>query len=424
MPVYDNSPLTVDKSNILCLGPTGVGKTLMIKTLARVIRVPFSMSDCTPFTQAGYVGEDVEVCVHRLLAAANWDVRKAESGIICLDEFDKLAKPKTSNGSKDISGEGVQQALLKLIEGTTVTIQAKPDNRPKAPLSPNVFNPSASGPSPSGKGETFTVDTSNILFIFTGAFTGLQKMIMDRVAKGSIGFTAPVGSSELTDPKILQAYRPYYIPEDTGVSASTTSAASSFSFTHNAPHNTSIPTSPLPNKIMKPKLNALELTEPADLVSYGLIPEIIGRIPVITAVEPLTVDMLMQVLTEPANSLVAQYKYLLSLSGVELSFTTPALREIAKTAEAMGTGARGLRAVVERLLHDVMFETPGSSVKYVLVTEKAAKKEAAPGYYSRGEVHLYKNTMEQEEEEWRKTNGVATGGYEDGRGQVKAVGFA
>ncbi|KAA8911331.1 P-loop containing nucleoside triphosphate hydrolase protein [Sphaerosporella brunnea] len=345
--------LTIEKSNVLCLGPTGVGKTLMVRTLAKVLDVPFSMSDCTPFTMAGYVGEDVDQAVHRLLIAANHDVRRAETGIICLDEFDKIAKPKSMHGgAKDISGEGVQQALLKIIEGTTLQIHTKPERRPPMGLpnspGPGSFNqPTAGGGGQ--KGEVVTIDTSDILFIFTGAFIGLDKIISDRVAKGSIGFNAHVHGS------------------------------------HSSSH---------------PQKNPLELTEPGDLITFGMIPEIVGRIPVTTAVESLSQEMLVRVLTEPRNALLRQYETLFALSGVELRFTSPALREVARSALAMGTGARGLRTVVERLLSDAMFEAPGTSIKHVLVNEAAASRKQLPLYFARGQRHKFEAAFAAEEETW------------------------
>lgn len=269
-----------------------------------------------------------------------------------MDEFDKIAKPKTSHGTKDISGEGVQQALLKIIEGTTLHINTKPERRPPTglpqnPIGPNSpFNPTSAGMGSngvgnSGKGETFTVDTSNILFIFTGAFIGMDKLIINRVSKGSIGFNAPVrgaSADDLADDvELMKKLTPFYANEDdmenvTGV-----------------------------NVVRKKKFNPLQMTEPGDLINFGLIPEIVGRIPVIAAVEALDEGMLVRVLTEPRNALLKQYEQLFQLSGVELRLTSPALQEVAKTALAMETGARGLRTVMERLLSDAMFESPGMS---------------------------------------------------------------
>ncbi|KAI5787167.1 putative ATP-dependent Clp protease [Geopyxis carbonaria] len=377
--LHDDTPLTIEKSNVLCLGPTGVGKTLMVRTLARILNVPFSMfirSDCTPFTMAGYVGEDVDQAVHRLLAAAGHDVRRAETGIICLDEFDKIAKPKSMHGTKDISGEGVQQALLKIIEGTTLQITTKPERRPPQGLpnnpSPGSFNSQGLGGA-SPKGEKVTIDTSSILFIFTGAFIGLDKIIADRVSKGSMGFNAHVRGASLkdlsNDSKLAQTVNSYNYPEKDPLGARGT-------------------------------LNPLDLTEPGDLISFGLIPEIVGRIPVTTAVEALTEEMLVRVLIEPRNSLLKQYEKLFNLSGVELRFTSPALLEIAKSALGMGTGARGLRTVVERLLSDAMFESPGTSIKHVLVNKSVAQKKQPPLYFSRGQRHTLLEMISVEEGEW------------------------
>lgn len=275
-----------------------------------------------------------------------------ETGIVCLDEFDKIAKPKTSHGTKDISGEGVQQALLKIIEGTTLQINTKPERRPPTglpqnPIGPNSpFNPASAGMGSggagnSGKGETFTVDTSNILFIFTGAFIGIDKLIINRVSKGSIGFNAPVRGASADDlaedEELMKKLTPFYASED------------------------DVENIMGRNVIQKKKFNPLQMTEPGDLINFGLIPEIVGRIPVIAAVEALDEGMLVRVLTEPRNALLKQYEQLFQLSGVELRLTSPALREVAKTALAMGTGARGLRTVMERLLSDAMFESPGMS---------------------------------------------------------------
>lgn len=250
--------------------------------------------------------------------------------------------------------QGVQQALLKIIEGTTLQISTKPERRPPAglpqsPIGPNPpFNSASTGMGGGGgnigKGETFTVDTSNILFIFTGAFIGMDKLIIDRVSKGSIGFNAPVRGTSAEDlaedKELMQKLTPFYESEE--------SLENSLSIGGE-----------LVKK--KKKFNPLQMTEPGDLISFGLIPEIVGRIPVIAAVEALDEEMLVRVLTEPRNALLKQYEQLFQLSGVELRLTSSALREVAKAALAMGTGARGLRTVMERLLSDAMFESPGMS---------------------------------------------------------------
>ncbi len=359
-PILDPSPLTLDKTNILLLGPSGVGKTLMAKTLARVLAVPFSMSDCTPFTQAGYIGEDAEICVQRLLAAANYDVAQAERGIICLDEIDKISTAKASHG-KDVGGEGVQQALLKIVEGTTLQIQAKQEKASPARSpgsAPNMYHnngPPSGGPASnlSGSGnttsgppkiETYNVRTDNILFIFAGAFVGLQKIVMNRIAKGSIGFGSPIRSSPSSFPGNV----------DTSISVKAGSEESKL-FAKHLPFFTTAS----PDQSYLTQLNPLDLVEPMDLQTYGLIPELVGRIPVSAALSALDEDALIRVLTEPRNSLIKQYEQLFQLSGVELRFTRGALREVARTSLGMGTGARGLRTCCERLLTETMFETPG-----------------------------------------------------------------
>ncbi|KAL8806975.1 MAG: hypothetical protein Q9182_000956 [Xanthomendoza sp. 2 TL-2023] len=411
-PLVDSSPLTLDKANILLLGPSGVGKTLMAKTLARVLAVPFSMSDCTAFTQAGYIGEDADICVQRLLAAANYDVSAAERGIICLDEIDKISTSKTSHG-KDVGGEGVQQALLKIIEGTTLQIQAKheksssgrspgstannsifPTNSPLSggnmPPTSSSSSGTTSSPASSSKGEIYNIRTDNILFIFAGAFVGLQKIILNRIAKGSIGFGSPIRSSS---------------------SSSSSSGAKSNISNNNQDHTIYVkPNSPESALFEKHlpffsdtqtvrELNPLDLLEPTDLQSYGLIPELIGRIPVSAALSALDEDALVRVLTEPKNSRIKQYVQQFALEGIEIHFTTSALREIAKSALGMGTGARGLRTVCERLLTETMFEAPGSSIKFVLVTASVARKERAPFYFARGQGGRFREMIEVEEDE-------------------------
>jgi ATP-dependent Clp protease ATP-binding subunit ClpX len=397
-PLLDQSPLTIDKSNILLLGPSGVGKTLMVKTLARSLQVPFSISDCTPFTQAGYIGEDADVCVQRLLAAANYDVAKAEHGIICLDEIDKIATAKVSHG-KDVSGEGVQQSLLKIIEGTTLQIQAKqernsgpPSGRSgtsqgyptNSPLSGGNMGQQNSGGAQ--KSEVYNVKTDNILFICAGAFNGLHQKIMDRISKGSIGFganvrAAPASSSDSSmhetliegEDELFEKHLPYFAPSSAKEGTST-----------------------------KRIYNTLDLVEPQDLQKFGLIPELVGRLPVSCALSSLDIEALVKVLTEPKNSILKQYEQLFHLSSIELRFTSASLRSIATTASKMGTGARGLRTVVERLLADAMFETPGSSIKFVLITEDVADKKAGAVYFGRGQQGKFHDALAAEEEAWEE----------------------
>ena len=405
--------IQMEKSNVLMLGPTGVGKTLLAKTLAQTLDVPFSMSDCTPLTQAGYIGEDVEVVIQRLLAAANYDVQAAERGIICLDEVDKIAKGKMTHG-KDVSGEGVQQALLKIVEGTTVTVTAKPDrnaasNSPRSSSSSSSpssqfpgsipglgsaipGSPGGGGGGGGGKAETYTVRTDNILFLFCGAFVGLQKIILDRLAKGSIGFNAPirsVSSSSSSEPSSSSSSSLFTPTEELHFRKSLPF------FTPQAPTSSSSSDPPLP-------FNPLDLCEPHDLQTYGLIWELTGRIPTTVALSPLTIPLLLRVLTEPRNSLLSQYTHLFSLSGAELRFTTPALHVVARTALEMGTGARGLRTVMERLLAEAMFEVPGGSVKYVLVDRRAAEREGEVLYFGRGAGGAWREKWEGEEGEWRE----------------------
>lgn len=334
----------------------------MAKTLARVLAVPFSMSDCTPFTQAGYIGEDSEVCVQRLLAAANYDVAQAERGIICLDEIDKISTAKVSHG-KDVGGEGVQQALLKIIEGTTLQIQAKQEKSSSkspgssssnystnSPLSGGILSPSSTNSGPGNttsgpsKPEIYNVRTDNILFIFTGAFVGLQKLVLNRIAKGSMGFGSIIrsfpSSSSNADNNVV--FRP--------------ESEESRLFEKHLPFFATASSDQGPLT----QLNPLDLVEPTDLQSYGLIPELVGRIPVSAALSALDEDALVRVLTEPRNSLMKQYEQSFQLMGIEMRFTRGALREVAKTSLGMGTGARGLRTCCERLLMDTMYEAPGA----------------------------------------------------------------
>jgi len=295
----------IEKSNILLLGPTGTGKTLLAKTLAKILGVPFAIGDATVLTQAGYVGEDVENLVRYLLQNAGNDVELAKRGIIYVDEIDKIAS-KTDNVSitRDVSGEGVQQALLKIVEGTICRIPPKGGRK----------HPDQ---------DYIEVDTSNILFICGGAFVGLDKIVAERRGKHSIGFGA----------------------QASGASAGESAQGADESA-------------------------ALDV-RPEDLVKFGLIPEFTGRLPVITTMKDLTEDELVRVLTEPKNSLVKQYQKLLAMDGVKLTFEKDALRALAGMALKRKTGARGLRAEMERLMTDIMYEAPGDpKMKEVVVTAR------------------------------------------------------
>jgi ATP-dependent Clp protease ATP-binding subunit ClpX len=403
----EDSPVTLEKSNILLLGPSGVGKTLMAKTLATMLDVPFSISDCTPLTQAGYIGDDVELVIQRLLAAANYDVAKAEIGIVCLDEIDKIATAKVSHG-KDVGGEGVQQALLKIIEGTNVTVQAKGEkvssttgrDRDKAggPHQPPAGGIGLNQPA-AGKNDSYTVRTDNILFICTGAFIGLHKLVMERIAQGSIGFNAPIrafhpdsSSSHDTTIKIdssnaelFKDHLPYWHVQPNLPSP----------FTH--------PSTPPQQDTGREQgttiLNSLDLVTPTDLQKFGFIPEIIGRIPVHCAVSPLTEAELCRVLTEPRNALVKQYQDIFNKSGIELYLTTGAMRAIARRAAALGTGARALRGVLEAVLSESMFSAPGSSTRYIIVAQDVVEQKYAPIHLGRGQRQMYENLKSQLEDQ-------------------------
>merc|ERR1719397_1794498 len=341
--------LKLEKSNIVMFGSTGSGKTLLAQTIAKCLDVPFAICDCTTLTMAGYVGEDIESVVGKLLQDANFDVQRAQQGIIFLDEVDKIGAVPGIHQLRDVGGEGVQQGMLKMVEGTTVNVPEKNSARKT-------------------RGETVQVDTTNILFVCSGAFNGLDKIVSRRHNEKYLGFGVSSGAGG-------------------GRRAAAQAEQREGSSSEEA-------------EDQREKDSYLATVEAQDLIEFGMIPEFVGRFPALVPFHSLTEEMLVRILTEPKNALVPQYQMLLGMDKVELSFTGSALKEISRLAISKKTGARGLRAIMEKLLLDVMFDVPGSTVESVEVTEEAVRGMAGPTlYYAQDKDTVHSSEAGEEEPE-------------------------
>ncbi|VEU21429.1 DEKNAAC102584 [Brettanomyces naardenensis] len=337
----------LEKSNLILIGPSGSGKTLLARTMARVLNVPIVIQDCTSLTQAGYIGEDITDCVQKLFSKADYDIEQCERGIIVLDEVDKLAKRSVMTGAKDISGEGVQQSLLKLLEGSQVPVQLKKEDS---------GNAGAAAAAAAAASQDVAIDSSNILFIAMGAFVGLHEITAKRLAE--------YHADKKTNGPI----------EDNG-----------------------------------PSLSALERVNPEDLVKFGMIPEFIGRLPIIATLKDLTAEDLECVLVKPRNSIIRQYKYTFSRLGIQLAVTGPALQSVAQLSLKNGTGARGLHSILSKLLLSANYDCPGSDISYVLIDSETIDEFASsleggkalddfkPKYYRDHQHEEFLNTILKED---------------------------
>lgn len=363
---HSDFQLQLGKSNIMLIGPSGSGKTMLTTTMAKHLHVPISISDCTQLTQAGYTGDDVHEVIKRLLVNSNYNKDLCEKGIIVLDEVDKLAKNKSKdNGGKDVSGEGVQQSLLKLLEGHQVEFYL---DRPVDPKEADRQLRKTGVHSPMSIREHYSINTENILFVLSGAFVGLDKIVYRRL------------NPHLSDEEFNKI--------------------NNYEFNTDANNN---------------KISTLSLAQPEDLVQFGLIPEMIGRVPIVTALEPLEESDLFNILSKPKNSFVKQYEYIFQKIGITLKFTSKALKKISKRALINKTGARGLKSILERVLLECNYDCPESGIRYILITEKNVNhiiKESGHNlkigdsepikYYSRADQDLFRIEAAKEDKELEK----------------------